>query len=130
MGAYGQTLPSTPVLDELAETGTVFDQAFTVQPVCGPARASIQTGRVPTELGCWRNGLALPEGTETMATRMAALGYQTGYVGKWHLASDRGPRLPAGRIPARFEKQPVPPERWGGYNDAWVAADASVGFYR
>lgn len=124
MGVYGQSLPTTPVLDGLAADGTTFDRAFTVQPVCGPARASIQTGRVPSELGCWRNGLALPEGTETMATRMAALGYRTGYVGKWHLASDRGPRLPADRTPARYEKQAVTPDRRGGYADAWVAADA------
>ncbi len=124
IGAYGQALPTTPVLDALAAQGTIFDQAFTVQPVCGPARASIQTGRVPTDLGCWRNGLALPAGTETMATRLAALGYQTGYIGKWHLASDRGPRLPAGRTTARFEKSPVPPDRRGGYTDAWLAADA------
>jgi uncharacterized sulfatase len=133
MGVYGQALGTTPVLDALAADGTTFDQAFTVQPVCGPARASIQTGRVPTELGCWRNGLALPEGTETMATRLAGLGYRTGYVGKWHLASDRGPRLPPDRQPARFEKRAVPPERRGGYTDAWVAADAlelTSGAYR
>lgn len=133
IGSYGQALPTTPVLDSLADEGTVFDQAFTVQPVCGPARASIQTGRVPTEVGCWRNGLALPAGAETMATRLATLGYRTGYVGKWHLASDRGPRLPPDRNPARFEKAPVPPERRGGYTDTWVAADAlelTSGAYR
>jgi uncharacterized sulfatase len=133
MGVYGQELDTTPVLDVLAAGGTTFDRAFTVQPVCGPARASIQTGRVPTELGCWRNGLALPAGVETMATRLAALGYRTGYVGKWHLASDRGPRLPPGRAPARFEKQAVPVDRRGGYADAWVAADAlelTSGAYR
>ncbi|MEO6628337.1 MAG: sulfatase-like hydrolase/transferase, partial [Aquihabitans sp.] len=50
--------------------------------------------------------------------------YQTGYIGKWHLASDRGPRLIAGRVAARFEKAAVPPERRGGYEDVWVAADA------
>lgn len=133
MGIYGQTLPTTPVLDGLAKAGTVFDQAFTVNPVCGPARASIQSGRVPTELGCWRNGLALPEGCETMATRLSALGYRTGYVGKWHLASDRGPQLPSDRTAARYEKKAVPVERRGGYVDAWAAADAlelTSGVYR
>lgn len=52
VGAYGQALPTTPVLDALAVDGITFDAAFTVQPVCGPARASIQTGRVPTDIGC------------------------------------------------------------------------------
>lgn len=55
---------------------------------------------------------------------MAALGYQTGYIGKWHLASNRGRNLPDDRPPARFERKPVPPERRGGYRDVWVAADA------
>lgn len=132
-GVFGQALPVTPVLDGLADEGVAFDNAFTVQPVCGPARASIQTGRRPTEIGCWRNGLSLPADTPTLAGGLGALGYRTGYIGKWHLASDRGPRLPAGRMVARHEKTPVPPERRGGYTDAWVAADAlelTSGAYR
>lgn len=124
IGAYGQTLPTTPVLDGLARNGTVFDNAFTVAPVCGPARAAIQSGRYPTDVGVWRNGLSLPTGMQTLATRLSTLGYSTGYVGKWHLASDRGPSLTSTRSRARFEKKPVPPSRRGGYADAWVAADA------
>lgn len=123
-GVFGQRLPVTPRLDAMAANGTAFDQAFTVQPVCGPARAAIQTGLYPTSTGCWRNGIALPPGTDTLADRMAALGYATGYVGKWHLASNRGRNLPADRPAARFERQAVPAERRGGYRDVWVAADA------
>jgi arylsulfatase A-like enzyme len=122
-GVYGQRLAVTPNLDALAGDGVVFEHAFTVQPLCGPARASLQTGSYPTRLGCWRNGLALPLGIDTLATRLGALGYRTSYVGKWHLASDRG-RLPAGRVAARLGTKPVPPERRGGYVDGWVAADA------
>jgi len=124
IGAYGQALPTTPVLDRLAADGTTFDAALTVQPVCGPARAALQTGMLPTDVGCWRNGLALPPDVPTMASRLGDLGYRTGYVGKWHLASDRGPALPAGRTKARYERRAVPPERRGGYRDAWVASDA------
>ena len=123
-GTYGQHLEVTPVLDALAARGTTFDRAFTVQPVCGPARASMQTGRYPTAIGCWRNGLSLPTGVPTVADRMGGLGYRTGYVGKWHLASDRGPGLAPGRRPERWERAPVPPSRRGGYRDVWVAADA------
>lgn len=123
-GVFGQRLPVTPRLDALAADGAAFHEGYTVQPVCGPARAAIQTGLYPTRTGCWRNGIALPPGTDTLAERMSALGYQTGYVGKWHLASNRGPNLPADRPRARFERRPVPPERRGGYNDAWVGADA------
>jgi arylsulfatase A-like enzyme len=123
-GVFGQRLPVTPVLDQLAARGVAFDQAFTTQPLCGPARAGMQTGVLPTTLGCWRNGLALPPDADTLATRLGALGYATGYIGKWHLASDRGPRLPASRTTARYEKAAVPPDRRGGYRDLWVGADA------
>lgn len=123
-GVFGQRLPVTPRLDALAADGVVFDEAFTVQPVCGPARAALQTGEYPTTIGCWRNGIALPPSGVTLADRMHALGYQTGYVGKWHLASNRGHGLPADRPLARFERRPIPPERRGGYRDMWVAADA------
>ncbi len=44
-GCYGQELPVTPNLDQMAEEGTRFEHAFTCQPVCGPARASLQTGK-------------------------------------------------------------------------------------
>jgi uncharacterized sulfatase len=123
-GVFGQRLPVTPVLDSLSADGVAFDEAFTVQPVCGPSRAAFQTGALPTSIGCWRNGLALPPGVPTLAGRLGDLGYQTGYVGKWHLASNRGPRLPAGRTVERHETGPVPPDRRGGHRDVWAAADA------
>ena len=116
-GVFGKRLPVTPRLDALAADGVAFDEAFTIQPVCGPARAVIQTGRYPTTTGCWRNGIALPPGTDTLADRMTDLGYATGYVGKWHLASNRGRNLPTDRPTARYERRPVPSERRGGYRD-------------
>jgi len=123
VGVYGQRLPVTPHLDRLAADGVTFDSAFTVQPVCGPSRAALQTGRWPTDVGCWRNGLGLDPDTPTLASRLAALGYQTGYIGKWHLGSDHGPGRRSPRS-LRYEKRAVPPERRGGYRDAWVASDA------
>jgi arylsulfatase A-like enzyme len=59
-GCYGQNLDITPNLDELVNEGIRFEYAFTNQPVCGPARALLQTGRYPTELGCFRNAIGLP----------------------------------------------------------------------
>src|SRR5699024_10249412 len=73
--------------------------------------------------GFWRNGLGLEPGAPTLATRLADRGYQTGYIGKWHLSSDHGPGRRGSRT-LRYEKRPVPPERRGGYRDAWVASDA------
>jgi uncharacterized sulfatase len=114
-GCYGQTLETTPNLDRLAGEGVRFSRAFTCQPVCGPARACIQTGKYATELGAWRNGKPLPRDEQTLAHRLAEVGYETAYVGKWHLASDDAAGV-------RYHEAPVPPERRGGY-DHWIAAD-------
>ena len=66
-GCYGQRLPVTPNLDAVAEEGTVFENAFTCQPVCGPMRACLQSGVYATQTGCYRNDIALP--TDRTKTR-------------------------------------------------------------
>lgn len=96
LGCYGQPLRVTPNLDALAANGTRYENAFTCQPVCGPARACLQTGRYATEVGCEINGRALPFGSvKTLAQSFNEAGYATAYVGKWHLAtgSCRGYKL-------------------------------------
>jgi arylsulfatase A-like enzyme len=60
-------------------------------------------------VGCYRNGIPLPVGTQTLAHAFAGAGYRTGYIGKWHL--NAGP-----------EPGPVPPDRRFGY-EYWLAAD-------
>jgi uncharacterized sulfatase len=115
MGCYGQKLPVTPNLDRIAASGTLFENAFTCQPVCGPARACLQTGQYATSSGCFTNGISLPLGAETIARRFSGAGYDTAYVGKWHLASDRHDNNYAGTA--------VPAERRGGYKDYWIASD-------
>lgn len=67
LGAYGNPMELTPTLDALAREGVRFERAFTPQPICGPARAAFQTGQYATTAGVWRDGLALAEGTETLA---------------------------------------------------------------
>ena len=52
MGCYGQKLNVTPVLDALSREGMLFENAFTCQPVCGPARACLQTGCTPPRRAC------------------------------------------------------------------------------
>lgn len=114
-GVYGQSLPTTPRLDAFAQDATVFDNAYTCQPVCGPARAAIQSGVYPTRLGCFRNAIALPQGIPTIASELNHAGYKTAYVGKWHLASTEGE--------FNYETTAVPEELRGGYKDYWAASD-------
>jgi len=118
-GCYGQPLDLTPNLDHMAQQGVRFEHAFTCQPVCGPARACIQTGKYATEVGCHTNHRMLPLEEKTLAHHLSACGYEVGYIGKWHLASF-GPL----DGPDDFRTKPVPIERRGGYKDYWLAADA------
>ncbi|MFI6479219.1 sulfatase-like hydrolase/transferase [Nonomuraea sp. NPDC050663] len=96
----------TPTLDRMARYGTQATVALTPQPVCAPARAALQTGRYPTTTGVYRNDRVLPESERTLAHHFDRAGYATGYIGKWHLAS----------------QDPVPPEERGGYQ-SWLAAN-------
>lgn len=108
-GCYGGTNGLTPHLDALAKDGVAFDNAFSCQPVCGPARAILQSGQYATRCGCYRNAINLPISKDTLAWRMKRAGYQTGYIGKWHLAGTG--------------TEPVPKELRAGYEDYWIAAD-------
>lgn len=119
-GCFGQELDITPNLDRLAAEGVRFDMAFSPQPVCGPCRALFQTGRYPTDTGCFRNNIMLPAGVKTLANYMEEAGYETAYIGKWHLASDGplgGPPVVDHTVTA------VPRELRGGYTGFWRAAD-------
>ena len=69
-GCYGQPLDITPNLDALAAEGVRFDNAFSPQPVCGPCRALFQTGKYPTETGCFRNNVMLPSHVKTLGSYM------------------------------------------------------------
>lgn len=81
----------TPNLAQLADEGVLFENNFTCQPVCGPARACLQTGIYATQNGCWKNGISLPGTVTPLAHYFNEAGYQTAYIGKWHLGSDSSP---------------------------------------
>ena len=117
-GCYGQPLDITPNLDRMAAEGVLFENAFTCQPVCGPARSCLQTGKYAAEVGCFTNHRMLPQDQKTVAHWMSEAGYEVGYIGKWHLAS-YGER----DGPDDFRTRAVPLERRGGYKDYWLAAD-------
>ena len=105
-GVHGNPLGLTPNFDRMAAGGTHLYHSFTCQPVCGPARSCLQTGLYATTSGCYINGIPLPKETKTLAHYFREAGYTTGYIGKWHLAS----------------QDPVPAEERGGY-EYWLAAN-------
>lgn len=119
-GCYGQPLDVTPHLDKLAREGVLFEQAYTPQPVCGPCRAIFQTGRYATDTGCFRNNIMLPQNVKTLANYLEEKGYETAYIGKWHLASDGDP---FGRNKVDHSITAIPPAYRGGYSGFWRASD-------
>ena len=100
-GVHGNPLDLTPNFDRMAQRGSHFYNAVTCQPVCGPARSCWQTGMYATKTGCFRNGIQLPDTVPTLGTCFRENGYQTGYIGKWHLyAPQGGEEAAAGPVPA------------------------------
>lgn len=99
-----------PNLMALADEGTFFENCYTCQPVCGPARASLQTGLYPSECGCHINGIPLRDDAKTLADYFNDNGYETAYIGKLHLASGKN-----GGEKIRCEKTAIPKERLWGY---------------
>ncbi len=85
-GVHGNPLDLSPNFDRFAQQGTHLYNCFTPQPVCGPARSCMQSGQYATTTGCYRNGIPLPKTTKPLATYFNDAGYQTAYIGKWHLA--------------------------------------------
>ncbi|MEQ8675113.1 MAG: sulfatase-like hydrolase/transferase [Aggregatilineales bacterium] len=86
-GIHGNPLDLTPNFDRMAMEGTHLHNFFTCQPLCGPARSCLQTGMYATQSGCYRNYIPLQPDHKTLAHYFTEAGYQTGYIGKWHLAT-------------------------------------------
>jgi len=112
-GLHGNPMGLTPNFDRMAQRGTHFTNAFTCQPVCGPARSCLQTGLYATQTGVFRNHQALKEDALTLAKLFKEGGYQTAYIGKWHLGGSK---------PSFTEPGIVPKEKRGGY-DHWLGVD-------
>ncbi len=74
----------TPNLDRLAEEGTLFNRAYCPNPTCTPTRASIITGKYPSQHGAWSLGTKLPETEETIGAILSEHGYATSLIGKAH----------------------------------------------
>lgn len=79
LGCYGRQQALTPVLDNLAANGVLFEHATTPTPLTLPAHASLFTGLYPPEHGLHTNGQSrLADEIPTLAKTLAARGYATG----------------------------------------------------
>lgn len=91
-GKQNRLHADTPSMNRLAETGVQFRQAFCTCPQCSPSRATLQTGLYPTQAQMVGNlgnpSDPMPTSLETIGHRMQKRGYQTAYMGKWHLGGN------------------------------------------
>jgi len=84
MPCYGNPVAQTPHLDSLAKAGCVFERAYCNSPICAASRASLMTGRLPSEIGVYDNGAELPAAVPTFCHALRRHGYRTVLSGKMH----------------------------------------------
>ena len=75
----------SPTFDRFSKEATCFENAISGCPVCCPARASLITGQYPHKHGVFLNDVSLGHDATSIAQAFTAGGYDTGYIGKWHL---------------------------------------------
>lgn len=85
VGCYTDLPLNTNNIDALAAKSTKFNSGFTTAPLCTPARAGLFTGLYSNQSGPWTNNLAPGKNMRTMGNFFKDAGWNTAYIGKWHL---------------------------------------------
>ncbi len=136
MGCAGNSEIKTPNLDRLAETGMRFDNFFCTSPVCSPARASLVTGKIPSQHGvhdwlCGGDTIAKYEPSRNgklieylkdhpgYTDYLAESGYLCGISGKWHIGDSH-------HVQKSFEFWEVHSKGGGAYYNAPMIKNGEV----
>jgi arylsulfatase A-like enzyme len=86
ISAYGSKLMQTPNIDRIANEGVLFKKAYVTNSICGPSRAVILTGKYSHKNGFKDNEHSSFDGSQnTFIKELSKAGYQTAWIGKWHL---------------------------------------------
>lgn len=89
ISAYGSNLMQTPNIDRIAKEGLRFDKAYVTNSICGPSRAVILTGKYSHKNGFKDNANSSFDGSQnTFIKELTKTGYQTAWIGKWHLQTN------------------------------------------
>lgn len=116
ISAYGGGLMQTPNIDRIAQQGAIFKRAYVTNSICGPSRAVILTGKYSHINGFKDNANPRFEGRQdNFAKQLQTAGYQTAWIGKWHL----------GTKPQGFDFWQILPDQGAYYNPDFVMMDSS-----
>ena len=94
MSCAGNKLVSTPNIDRLAKEGARFANVFVTTSLCSPSRASMLSGRYARQHGVLNNFTEYPVDLPSYPRSLKASGYQTAYIGKWHMGEDNDEQRP------------------------------------
>lgn len=90
IGCMGHPFSKTPNIDRIAKEGILFQNAFATTPLCSPSRASFMTGQYVHTHGIIDNTerSAQSHRLVTFPKLLHDGGYETGFIGKWHMGND------------------------------------------
>lgn len=132
----------TPNFDRLAKSSLAFTHAISGSPVSSPARATLLTGQLPLTHGVFLNDVPIRSDAALFGRVFADAGYQTGYIGKWHVdGRGRSSYIPKARRGGfdywkvlecthayldsiYYDHADPTPKRWHGYDAAAQTRDA------
>jgi arylsulfatase A-like enzyme len=116
IGAYGSKYGGTPNIDRLAAQGETFTNAIVTNSLCGPSRACILTGKYSNINGFKDNFSRFNPAQPTFASYLTEAGYQTAWIGKWHLENN----------PRNFTYFKVLVGQGYYYNPDFITMDSSI----
>jgi len=94
MSCAGNKLFSTPHIDRLAREGARFKNVFVTTSLCSPSRATMLSGRYARQHGVMNNFTEYPVDLPSYPRSLQEAGYQTAYIGKWHMGEDNDEKRP------------------------------------
>ena len=125
LGSYGQKIIKTPHIDSLAKKSMMFTSFYAGSPVCSPSRAVLLTGKSSSHVSIRGNAafirdsvwkqIALDKNEYTLGEMFKEAGYQSAFIGKWHLDIADQAETWAFSHGFDFAAQ----EQWGGLTDKY-----------